>query len=193
MDALDGDARAFVVNAPRRVALVGPESTGKSTLAARLAAHYRTSVAPEFLREYVERRLPGLAPGEPLVREADQRAIVDGQLAGEEAAARLARGVLFCDTDPLQTAVYAEHYFGRCPAWLRALVAARRYDLTLLLDVDVAFVPDPLRDRPLQRAELHGAFAKALEAAGRPTVAIGGDWAEREARARAAVDALLAA
>ena len=100
---------------------------------------------------------------------------------------------MFCDTDPLQTAVYAEHSFGRCPEWLAGLARQRRYDLTLLLDVDVAWAPDPQRDRPLQRAELYALFLATLEGhGGRPFVRIGGDWPQREAAAREAVDALLA-
>jgi NadR type nicotinamide-nucleotide adenylyltransferase len=191
MEALHGAGGRMRDRLPR-VVLFGPESTGKTTLAASLAADYRTAWVPEFLREYVERRLPTLAPGAPLVEASDLRAIVDGQVTAEEALARVARDVLFCDTDPLQTVVYAEHYFGHCPDWLRTLAAERRYELTLLLDVDVIFTPDPLRDRPLLRQELHDAFRRALEDARRPFLAIGGDWPAREAAARAAVAALLA-
>ncbi len=189
MDALHDGA----VSAPRRVVLFGPESTGKTTLAVRLARHYQTAWVPEALRAYVERRLPSLAPGAPLVEESDLWPVVDAQVQAEEALAIEASRVLFCDTDPLQTAVYAQHYFGRCPEWLWRLAAARRYDLTLLLDVDVPWTSDPLRDRPAQRAELHALFLRTLEAHGqRPFVRIAGSWAERESAARAAVDALLA-
>jgi NadR type nicotinamide-nucleotide adenylyltransferase len=191
VEAVD-DGAGRVSARPPRVVLCGPESTGKSTLAERLAGHYGTRWVPEFLRQYVERRLARLAPGAPLVEETDLRAIVEGQLRAEEALGREAQGVLFCDTDPLQTAVYAEHYFGHSPDWLRALVAERRYELTLLLDVAVPWTPDPLRDRPLQREDLHALFLRTLEAhGGRPFVRIGGGWPEREATARAAIDLLL--
>ncbi len=177
----------------RRVVLFGPESTGKTTLAKRLAAHYQTVWVPEFLRAYVERRLGGLGASAPLVAESDLEAIVGGQIMAEDQIAREASRVVFCDTDPLQTAVYAEHYFGRCPDWLRALARRRRYELTLLLDVDVAWAPDPLRDRPQQRGELYALFLRTLENHGaRPFVRIHGDWEARESAARAAVDELLA-
>jgi NadR type nicotinamide-nucleotide adenylyltransferase len=179
------------MSAVRRISLFGPESTGKTTLAERLAAHYGTCWVPEFAREYVDRRLARLQPGAPLVEEADLRPIVEGQLRAEEAAATRARRVLFCDTDPLQTAVYAEHYFGRCPAWLEALAGGRRYELTLLLAIDVPWRPDPQRDRPLQRTQLYELFRLALVRYERTWVPIEGDWAQRERAARVAVDALL--
>lgn len=191
MEALDAGSASM--SGPRRVVLFGPESTGKTTLAARLARHYGTRWVPEALRAYVERRLPTLPPGAPLVAESDLRAVVDAQVESEDALALEASRVLFCDTDPLQTAVYAQHYFGRCPDWLRTLAAERRYDLTLLLDVDVPWTSDPLRDRPDQRAELHALFLHTLAAHGqRPFVRLAGAWDAREAAAREAVDALLA-
>ncbi len=184
------DARG-VSEAVHRVVLFGPESTGKSTLARRLAGHFKTVWVPEFLRHFVDARLPSLSPGAPLVAETDLPAIIAGQIAAEEALAPKAARVLFCDTDPLQTAVYAEHYFGQTPAWLRALAAPRPYALHLLLGVDTPFVPDPQRDRPGQRAELFARFKNALDQSGRRYVEIRGSWDQRERRAIAAVDELL--
>lgn len=178
--------------AVKRVVLFGPESTGKSRLAQRLAEHFATLWVPEFLRQFVDARLPSLPPGAPLVAEADLPAIVSGQISAEEAVAAQARRVLFCDTDPLQTAVYAQHYFGRVPEWLRTLAARRAYALRLLLDVDTLFVPDPQRDRPEFRGELFALFKSALDRSGQRYVEIRGDWNARERLAIAAVDALLA-
>jgi NadR type nicotinamide-nucleotide adenylyltransferase len=184
------DARR-VSQAVHRVVLFGPESTGKSTLAQRLAEHFRTVWVPEFLRQFVDERLPSRPPGAPLVVETDLPAIVSGQIAAEEALAPKALRVLFCDTDPLQTVVYTEFYFGQAPDWLLALATRRPYALHLLLDVDTPFVPDPQRDRPGQRAELFARFKNALDRSGRRYVEITGAWDERERRAIQAVDELL--
>jgi len=97
-----------------RIALLGAESTGKSTLAQALAARYGTLWVPEYLREFVDvhARVP---------REDDQAGIARTQRAREDALARdaHARDYLFCDTTPLMTAVYSRIYWGRRPTCWR--------------------------------------------------------------------------
>ena len=173
----------------RRVVISGPESTGKTTLARRLAEHYRTAWAPEYVRSYLESRPPRDPPS--LVRFDDVAAIARGQLEAEEAAARAAERVLFCDTDLHSTKVYCEHYFGRCPEWIAQAARERLYDLHLLLGTELAWAPDPLRDRPHFREEMLSLFRRELEQARRSVVEIRGDWDERFAAAVRRVDALL--
>jgi NadR type nicotinamide-nucleotide adenylyltransferase len=173
------------------VVISGPESTGKTTLARRLAEHYRTAWAPEHVRTYLESRPPREPPS--LVLWEDVEAIARGQLEAEEAAARAAAGVLFCDTDLHSTKVYCEHYFGRCPDWVARAARERSYDLHLLLGTDVPWVGDPLRDRPQGRELMLALFRRELLAAQRRVVEIQGDFDERFAAAVRAVDALLAA
>lgn len=170
----------------RRVVVFGPESTGKTTLAAQLARHYGTRWAPEYARPLLDQK-GGVCD------EADLPRIALGQRASEHALARQARRVLFCDTDALTTTIWADWLFGRCPDWIRDEARARRYDLTLLLDVDVPWVDDSQRFLADQRQEFFQRCREALEAHGRPYVVIRGDWARRWAEATAAVDALLAA
>ena len=180
----------------RVVTVTGPESTGKSTLAAALAGTFGGARSEEGSRRYVERRLAlGLPPERAL--SADHvgpiaLAQVDGEVQAERAAAARGLPLVVRDTDLVSTLVYAAHYYGERPDWLRALAHARRADLYLLCAPDVPWVADPARDRPHQREALHDDFAAALAALDCRVVPVRGDWAEREAIAAAAVRALLA-
>ena len=174
----------------RRVSLTGPESTGKSTLAAQLAAHFGAAHVPEYAREYLAAR-PGAAYTLP-----DLEAIARGQLLAEEAAAALqtaapGRQLLFCDTDLLVIKVWAEHAFGHCPAWIIEELRRPRYALTLLLNVDLPWQPDPLREHPHLRAHFMELYRQELRALAWPVVEISGSGRQRLVRAIAAVGAVL--
>jgi NadR type nicotinamide-nucleotide adenylyltransferase len=169
----------------RRVVVSGPESTGKTTLARRLAEHFGAAWVPEYLRLYLESRPP--RDPRSLVAFEEVEAIARGQLAAEDAAALRAGRVLFCDTDLHSTKVYCEHYFGHCPEWLARAARERVYDLHLLLRTDLPWERDPLRDRPGQRERLFAAFRDELRAAGRRVVEVEGIGDER---LRAALRAL---
>lgn len=167
----------------KRVSVFGPESTGKSTLAARLAEELGTIAVPEYARLWLE-------PRGGRIEAADIEAIARGQLAAEDALARSARHVLVCDTDLLATTIWSDVLFGSCPAWIREEAARRRYDLTLLCDVDVPWVADPVRYLPDERASFLTRCEDALRANGRAWVKIEGSWDERLETALAAVRAL---
>ena len=126
------------MNQVLRVAILGAESSGKSTLAAALAAHYGTLWVPEYLREFVETtaRVPD---------EGDQYGIARTQMEREDAAAANASRFLFCDTTPLMTVVYSRHYFDGADAPLAALADATQYDLTLVTAPDSPWVADGLQ------------------------------------------------
>lgn len=168
-----------------RVVLTGSESTGKTTLARRLADHYHTSVSREFVREYA------LARGNQLGFE-DHGPIARGQMAAEDEAVAAANRVAFIDTDLVSTVVYCAHYYGRCPAWIVDAAVARAADLYLLMNIDVPWVADPARDRGDRRPEMHALFRDRLESLKLPFVEVGGDWEARYAAAVRATDALLA-
>ncbi len=165
-----------------RIALTGPESTGKSTLSQQLAAHYHARWVPEYARAYLAGRRP------PYVL-ADLEAIARGQLAAEEEAAT--GDVLFCDTDLLVIKIWAGHAFGHCPDWIARRVARPRYDLVLLLGIDVPWEPDPLREHPHLRQHFYDLFRDELTAAGARFAEVWGPPARRFAEARRLVDALL--
>ncbi|HEX5973440.1 MAG TPA: ATP-binding protein [Gemmatimonadaceae bacterium] len=172
-----------------RVCVTGPESTGKTSLAQRLAEWAHTAWAPEASRVYAERRAAPLTSADvgPIARE---------HIALADAAAERARAhgasMLVLDTDLLSTVVYARHYYGAAPRWVERAERERRADLYLLCEVDVPWIPDGIRDRPEHREAMLALFERAL-ASRRATVArVRGGWEERWATARDAVRALAA-
>jgi len=166
------------------VVVTGSESTGKTTLAADLARHFGGEFVPEFVRDYADRKIA--ATGRPL-DASDVEPIARGQIAMHDRVIASARNLVVLDTDLVSTVVYARHYYGDCPAWVEQAARERRGDLYLLCDIDVPWVAGPHRDRPHARAEIHAAFAAALEALGAPVVEIQGGWSERFATAAGAV------
>lgn len=168
----------------KRVCLLGPESTGKSTLARELARAYDTVFAGEYARGLLDPK-GGRCAYEDIGR------IALGQPALEDAMARQANRVLFCDTDLVLTTIWSEVLFGACPDWVRARAESRQYDLYLLLGVDVPWVDDNQRFLPHLREEFLARCKAELDKRGRPYTVIGGGWEDRLARAREAVDILL--
>lgn len=168
----------------QRVCTFGPESTGKSTLARDLAAHFQTVHVSEFARGLLD-------PKQGVCAASDIPLIARGQAAAEDALARRANRVLFCDTDLLTTTIWSDVLFGDCPEWIRQAAEQRTYDLYLLLDVDVPWVDDRQRYLPHARQEFFDRCREALESRGRPYVVIRGDWQKRFAAACDAVERLL--
>ena len=122
----------------KRVCLVGAESTGKTTLAAALAAHYGTAWVPEYGREYSEAKL---ARGDyDTWTSAEFTQIAAEQCRREDAAASASNGLLICDTDAFATSIWHRRYLGERSPAVEALADSYRPDLYLLTDVI-----DPLR------------------------------------------------
>ncbi len=170
----------------KRLTLVGPESTGKSYMADFLAKKFGGPYVPEYGRPYEHYREPGD------YRPEELHFIVDGHVAHRKTLSMKAGPVLFEDTDPLLTAVWAEMLLGRSLPDLEARIELP--DHYLLLDANVPWEEDPLRYYAKQ--ELRQAFfdkTKAkLDAFGADYTLISGDWAEREAQAVAVVEQMLA-
>jgi NadR type nicotinamide-nucleotide adenylyltransferase len=170
----------------RRVCVFGPESTGKSTLARRLAEHFDTVWVPEFAREWLEVH-------DGALEAADMPTLVHGQTASEDALARQANRLLVCDTDPLTTSIWSDVLYGQCAPAVQRAAEARRYDLYLLCDVDVPWVDDVVRYLPDERASFFTRCVRELEARDRPYTIVRGDWEERWEIAVTAIEHLLAA
>jgi NadR type nicotinamide-nucleotide adenylyltransferase len=159
--------------AARRVAILGAESSGKSTLAEALAAHYRTVWVPEYLREFVDTL--GRVPF-----EHDQFGIARTQREREDAAAAQATGWLFCDTTPLMTALYSRVYWGRVDAELARLDARHDYAHTFVTAPDTPWEPDGLqRESEEVRQMVHRMLLETLEARGIAYVLLEGGLVQR--------------
>jgi NadR type nicotinamide-nucleotide adenylyltransferase len=125
----------------RKIVIIGPESTGKSTLCEALAAHFRTEWVREYAREYLEEH--GMGYGYETLS-----VIARGQLALEDKAAAQADRVLFIDTDLYVIKVWSEYVFGRCAPWILNEIVRRKYDGYLLANTDLPWADDPLREYP---------------------------------------------
>lgn len=169
---------------PARIAILGAESSGKSTLAAALAAHYRTLWVPEYLREFVETR--GRTP-----HEQDQVAIALMQVRREEEAAPQAARFLFCDTTPVMTALYSQFYWQRVDRRLAALVRERRYEMTLVTEPDMPWTADGMqRESDEVRRTIHAMLLALLDQQGIPYELLGGGQAQRLEAAAALLERL---
>jgi NadR type nicotinamide-nucleotide adenylyltransferase len=168
-----------------RIVLTGSESVGKTTLGAQLAARYGVTCVPEFVREYAATK------GAPLDFR-DHGPIANGQIALEDRhiATAVARGdtLLLQDTDLISTVVYCHHYFGRCPAFIEQAAIARRPTHYLLLDIDVPWIADGIRDREERRDEVQALFRATLARFDAPVTVVRGTWEERLATSAALID-----
>ncbi|MDX2191264.1 MAG: AAA family ATPase [Bacteroidota bacterium] len=171
----------------KKIVLYGPESTGKTMLAQQLATHFNTLWVPEFARAYLENKRNFYDPNTPssseICTESDIPSIVIGQISDEDALQNQAHTYLFCDTNPLQTAVYVKYYYGKNYQWLNGIIGQRTYNLYLLMDIDVPWVDDPLRDRPYARKELFELFENTLIENKQKYIIISGDYDQRLQRA----------
>ena len=166
------------MNAPvQRVAILGAESSGKSTLAEALARHYDTAWVPEYLREFVDTR--GRVPF-----ESDQYPIARTQREREDEAAARAARFLFCDTTPLMTALYSRQYWGRVDPQLARLDGVHDYAWTFVTAPDSPWEPDGLqRESEEVRQKVHAMLIATLAERGISYVLLEGAVEERVATA----------
>lgn len=169
-----------------KVVVIGPESTGKSTLSEQLAAHYQTVWVQEFARHYLE-ELP--RPYE----QQDLLTIAEGQLALEDKQATQTNRLLVCDTDLHVIKVWSEHKYGTCDPRILEQIANRPYDLYLLTYIDIPWEEDPQREYPdpAMREYFYNIYKDLVAVSGVPWVEIKGSFEERKSLAVAAVDNLL--
>jgi NadR type nicotinamide-nucleotide adenylyltransferase len=173
--------------AVKKIAVIGPESTGKSTLCEQLAQHYNTSWCPEFAREYLLAHGKNYSYGDLLV-------IAKGQVALEdEYLQKLSSGFLFIDTDMYVMKVWGEFVFNKCHRFILDQVAERKYDLYLLCNVDLPWVKDELREYPdlLTRKKIYNMYKDIMINQAVPWVEISGNYDERLKKAIDAVEEVI--
>jgi NadR type nicotinamide-nucleotide adenylyltransferase len=167
------------------VVITGPEAAGKSTLVQAVAAHFGVPWGAEYARIYAEAIARPLAATdvEPIARGQ-----TDLEATAEQAA--LARGarLVVLDTDLVSTVVYSHHYYGMCPEWIVQAARERRGDLYLLLEPDLPWVPDGIRDRPRRRQAMRDEFRAWLERFDARVAEIRGFGPERFEKAVAAIE-----
>jgi nicotinamide riboside kinase len=181
-----------------RIALVGPESSGKSTLAEELMMHGHAGLISDGTREYLDELerpyeehdllemarshaqwfedVPGFAE--------DHWVMVNEELLGPPIG-QVATTVF--DTDILNFKIWSQEKFGRVHPEIERLVSELHYDLRLLCRPDIPWEPDPLRENPSDRDRLFTLWERELQAINAPYVIIEGD---RDRRLRKAVDVL---
>jgi NadR type nicotinamide-nucleotide adenylyltransferase len=170
----------------KKVVVIGPESTGKSTLSEKLAAHFNTVWTPEYAREYIDQL-------QRPYEESDLLEIAAGQVALEQHMARQASNVLICDTDLYVIKVWSEHKYGRCDPRILQQIARQQCDLYLLTYIDLPWEEDPQREYPdpEMRHYFYDIYREIVSNSGAEWKDIRGGYEEREALAIAAVQDLL--
>lgn len=164
-----------------RIAITGPESTGKSELTWKLAKHYGGKYVRETARNYLEE----------LGRKYnyfDLWVIAQMQLKNEQQRERFASNYLFCDTELTVIKIWSEHRFSKCHPWVLKKLGEIKYDLYLLCDVDLPWKPDPLREHSHLRKYFFDKYHNELTGRGLPFVIISGTGPQRVQNAVDAID-----
>ena len=173
-----------------KIALFGPESTGKTTLAKQLAKHFKTAWVPEFARDYLQQKWNKTAQ---ICDVNDMLPIAYGQTKLENESLSIANEYLFCDTNLLVTKVFSEVYYGFCDPLLDKAAREHEYDLFFLTDIDVPWKKDDLRDKPDGRSSSFSIFKQTLIDNKKPFITLSGDKKLRLNKAIAIIEDLKAA
>ncbi len=183
----------------KKVVVLGPESTGKSTLCSQLALHFQTSWVKEYAREYL------LTNGTDYTFD-NLLDIAKGQLKLEEESVKIAEtflnspavnpcknsNIVFIDTDMYVMKVWCEFVFDQCHHWILNQIVERKYNLYLLCDIDLPWVKDELREYPdlVTREKLYHHYKDILINQDVPWVNISGNYEERLQKAITAVHSM---
>jgi len=166
----------------KRICFYGPESTGKSTMAEKMALYYETTFVPEVARELI-------ISNDITVDDIIKIGTAQTQRVKEKT--KIANKILFCDTDLITTKIYSQYYLNEVPNILNDLENEIKYDLYFLLDIDVEWVADHLRNFGNRRSEMFELFKAELEKRNISYVIINGNYREREEKIKKIIDSIL--
>jgi nicotinamide riboside kinase len=192
----------------KKVVIIGPESTGKSTLSEQLALHYNTSWVPEYAREYLLKHgtrytyddLLTIAKGQleleekMFALELNQQPTKNAtESIGAHSPLNTQHSPFFIDTDMYVMKVWCEFVFGNCHPFILRQIVERKYDLYLLCNIDLPWVKDELREYPdlVNRQKLYHMYKDILINQSVPWVEISGSDDQRLLAAIDAVDKIL--
>ena len=139
-----------------RIAITGPEATGKTELAEQLAHHYKADWVPEYAREYLTK----------LIRPYgfdDLNTIAQQQFTMMRQAVEKSNGLVFFDTEMLVMKVWSDVKFGRCHKTIQRNLESQPVDFYLLPDIDLPWESDPLREHPHLRPYLKSLYLEELQ------------------------------
>lgn len=170
-----------------KIALFGPESTGKTTLAKQLAEYYKTDWVPEFARDYLQEKWD---KSKAICDVNDMLPIAYGQTQLENEKMATANQYLFCDTNLMVTKVFSEVYYNYCDPLLDQAAREHEYDLFFLTNIDVPWEKDDLRDKPEGRETVFSVFKQSLIDNNKPFITLSGDASLRLKKAVSIIDDL---
>ena len=144
----------------QRIAFVGPESTGKTTLSQTMATLHHTEWVREYMRLYLQEKWD---KQRAVCTWEDLLPIAKGQVHLENEALSKAKQYLFCDTCLLELVIYSYIYYGKCEPIIEQHALSHKYDHIFLTYIDTPWVADDLRDKPHEREEVFAFFKDFLE------------------------------
>lgn len=167
----------------KKICFYGPESVGKTTMAMKMAAHYKTEFVPEAARDILQSN-----------NFTEKEIIAIAQLQDRYIQEKLVKAnkLLFCDTDAITTGIYCQHYLGRIPEQISELEKKTSYDHYFFLDIDVPWIADILRDLPHRRREMMEKFGYELVKRKISYTIVRGNFREREEQVISHINEMMA-
>lgn len=167
-----------------KIAVTGPESTGKSIITKQLASHYKAVMVPEYARKYINKLNRPYNQGDILK-------IAKGQYRSESYFAKKQCRLLFCDTEFIVLKVWYIYRYDFCPGWILKKIKTNRYDLFLLMNIDLKWESDSQREHPGLRRYFMKQYEEELKSYNYNYSIISGQGDERLANAIKVVDSFL--
>ena len=177
----------------KKVVVIGPESTGKTTLCKQLATYFQTQWCPEFAREYLLEHGMDYSYDDLLTIAKGQVALEEKYTSNLQPPTSNDHSLLFIDTDMYVMKIWCEFVFGKCHQFILDQIASRKYDLYFLCNIDLPWIKDELREYPDvdRRKQLYNIYTQTMTNQTTPWIDISGSYDERLQKAIAAVANML--